>query len=153
MKKLIHRYLDDHFCVKGDKIIYTKKQLAVRSDSLVYELNKVFELTKKQLKWYVKSWVWGQNKSFNFNLYWTPPISKYSWSTMPVIRSIYANIVAQELVRVQPMEMPSQFVNREFIYEEAQRVATEERQRYSIGVDPVIENPQIVLGRLLLDED
>lgn len=106
MKKLIHNYLSKCFFIDGNDIYRLKQKRTLSSTALVEELSEVFGMTKKQLKWYVKSWVLRESKSFPFNRYWTPPKSKFSFF-FPLAKKIAAQTIDMDLVSVQPLGAPS----------------------------------------------
>ena len=70
MRKLIHGYLSNCFIVTKNSIIRIDDNSIITSGIMVSELIPIFGLTKKQLKWYIKSWVRKKSKSFNFNEWW-----------------------------------------------------------------------------------
>jgi hypothetical protein len=104
MKKLIHNYLSKFFFIDGNNICRIERNNILSSNALVEELDAVFGMTKKQLKWYVKSWVRKESKSFSFNRYWSPP--KFS-SFFPFVKRISAQTIGTDLVSVQPLAAPS----------------------------------------------
>lgn len=70
MKKLIHKYLSEYYYV-CDTFIYSKTiDQSMLPSRLFSELIKITGLTKKELKWYIKSWVLKQHKNFDFNTWW-----------------------------------------------------------------------------------
>ncbi len=104
MKRVIHNYLSNIFFIDGNNICRIEKNNILSSNALVEELGAVFGMTKKQLKWYVKSWIRKQSKSFSFNRYWTPPIFS---SFFPLVKRLAAQTIATDLVSVQPLAAPS----------------------------------------------
>ena len=76
MKRLIHRYLNENFYLKNGFVYKLNEpddayfHIGVMSISLALELNQVFGLARKQLKWYIKSWITSKSKNFNFKAYW-----------------------------------------------------------------------------------
>jgi hypothetical protein len=61
--------VDNKIKDKDNKVIY--------SINLVSELNEIFGLTRKQLKWYIKSWILSNNRNFDFKTYWAFKFSVY----------------------------------------------------------------------------
>ena len=120
MKKLIHRYLTENYRILGNRV-YTDKAYSLSSSSFVIELEKVFGLTKKELKWYVKSWIRKQNRNFYFNLWWSPPtyFKPVAWSLRGFGRTI-----GEDLVSIQPLDHPT----GQLFYMD-----------YMFGIDPVNE--------------
>ncbi len=108
MKRLIHNYLTQNFIVKDGEIVnknasnsfslnYSKSQF-----SLCFELEKIFNLKRKEIKWYVKSWCYKQNKGFNFDYFWRPrPLGNKN------INSRFYQPIPNHLVPVQPMLAPT----------------------------------------------
>jgi hypothetical protein len=107
MKKLIHRYLNENFFIKKDVIRYSSTPWSVSSDILIKDLNKVFDLSKKELKWLVKSWVRKQNRNFDFNDWWTPKINTCDNLFMPFVTRVVSSTIVEDLIPVQPMEGPT----------------------------------------------
>jgi hypothetical protein len=70
MKKLIHNYLSDRFYIESEFIHDISSNSQVFSLNLTIELETVFGLKRKQLKWYIKSWAKKQKKGFDFNFWW-----------------------------------------------------------------------------------
>jgi len=108
MRKLIHKYLSQNFCIVNGQVLSTSsfptREIVIFAGGLTDELITVFGLTKKELKWYVKSWIKGQSKSFNFNRWWKPPFGDIAF---PMIRQISSVSIGTHLIEVQPMPMPS----------------------------------------------
>ena len=113
MKKLIHRYLNENFYVKGNCLYSYNKKISycLSSFTLIDELEKVFSMNKPQLKWFVKSWIHQQNKGFPFRSFWTPKPTGFDNIAFPLVRRVFAQTVGQELVSVQPLAAPSGFLN------------------------------------------
>lgn len=82
MKKLIHRYLNEYFYIKGD-VIYGREESESHSNSFFFigNLSFIFGLNRNELKWYVKSWIKTKSKSFEFSTWWTPVYKKYEYSS------------------------------------------------------------------------
>lgn len=70
MKKLIHGYLSSCFYLKGGKLYKTTNQI-LNSKELTNNLTLIFGLTRKELKWYIKSWFKKQDKSIDYNKWWS----------------------------------------------------------------------------------
>ena len=70
MKKLIFRYLNENYGWKYDALILLQPKELVHFRNLIKDLTTVFGLTKKQTKWYVKSWVKKTNSRVDFNTLW-----------------------------------------------------------------------------------
>jgi len=120
MKKLIHKYLSDNYHVDNNYILLTSSEYKMRvtSDMLAQHVGVIFNLTKKQLKWYVKSWLANVNPRFKLNDYWATP-KAISWKNIkfPKIRRVYPRTIASDLVSVQPMEGPTgQLFYMDFVY-------------------------------------
>ena len=107
MKKLVHRYLSETFFVKKDGFRYFSKPWYISSDDLIEDLNKIFDLNKKELKWLVKSWVRKQNVEFNFNNWWTPKINSLPQMFLPMVRRTVSSTLVENLISVQPMDAPT----------------------------------------------
>jgi hypothetical protein len=107
MKKLIHRYLNENFFIEKDIIKYSSTPWSVSSDILIKDLNKVFDLGKKELKWLVKSWVRKQNRNFDFNDWWTPKINNFDNLFMPFVRRVVSSTIVEDIISVGPMEGPT----------------------------------------------
>jgi hypothetical protein len=112
MKNLIHKYLNEFYHIKGDHILNLKSDNDISSYIMVFHLGKIFDLNKKELKWYVKSWVKKQSKGFDFNKWWTPP--KYG-VYFPMVKKIAARTIGTDLVQVQPMGAPTGYVYAPYI--------------------------------------
>jgi len=70
MKKIIYRYINTSgYRIVNDKIV-NGDDVIIDSNKLIKELILVFCLSKKELKWYLKSWVKSKSKNFNFNKWW-----------------------------------------------------------------------------------
>ena len=72
MKKLIFNYLTQSYKIDGDIIIKNSLtgKIHVFPSYISNDLEKIFALNRKQLKWYIKSWIHSKNKGYNFNKYW-----------------------------------------------------------------------------------
>lgn len=71
MNKLIKKYLNSFFLVENQSRLLIKKGRGVIScDELINELKLIFNLSRKQLKYFIKSWCLKNNKSFNFKAWW-----------------------------------------------------------------------------------
>lgn len=68
MKKLIFRYLFENYYWHKNKLWSSPEERAT-VHSISDDLITVFGLTKKQTKWYIKSWC-KRNPRFNFNDAW-----------------------------------------------------------------------------------
>lgn len=77
MKKLIHKYLDKNYGWEFDALIFLQPKEFTNFRILIKDLNTVFSLTKKQTKWYIKSWVKKTNSRVNFNKLWNDSIHIY----------------------------------------------------------------------------
>ena len=127
MKKLIHKYLSENFFV-SDNAIYslgvpiTKLSRydvlygidydnRIDSNKLAKEVGLIFGFTKKQLKWYFKSWINTVAPSFNVNHYWATPKAqkkvKFKGIHFPMIRRVHSRTISSDLVSVQPMQGPT----------------------------------------------
>ena len=106
MKKLIHKYLDGYFEIVDNKIRRRSKYNNFDLPSWLFlrDLEKIFALDRKSLKWYIKSWVKKHSKSFPFKDWWTPP--KYN-VYLPLVKKIAARTIGADLVDVQPMGEPN----------------------------------------------
>lgn len=140
MKKLIHRYLSEHFHIVENKVrrqqLYNDFDLP--SYVLIKELETIFSLDKKGLKWYIKSWIKTNTKAFNFNDWWTPKYDKGKY--FPFVQQVAARTIGLDLVDVQPMEGP----RGELVYLNYQyRGGVDAGYVYSPFI-PVMETPQIV---------
>lgn len=124
MKRLIHKYLSTYYKVKNNQICIIDYDVIKSSPNLIFELEKIFALQKKQLKWYVKSWTLKQNRHFRFNDYWNPPVRKlFDTITFPIIRRVQPALMSRELGIVQPMGMPSgRLFHLDFDVQEIDRV-------------------------------
>jgi hypothetical protein len=124
MKKLIHRYLSETFFIEKGKIKAFLNPWSVSSDILIKDLNNIFDLNKKELKWWVKSWVRKQNRNFDFNDWWTPKINHLGNIFMPFVSRVAASTIGEDLIPVQPMEGPT----GQLLYMEYQ---------YTASIDPI----------------
>jgi hypothetical protein len=79
VKKLIHKYLNSNFSIKDGSLIDNNSSY-FKSTRLSQALTLIFGLTHKQLKWYIKSWVKKQDKSFDFNKWWSKKTFNYTWT-------------------------------------------------------------------------
>ena len=74
MKQLIHNYLSEYFYISKERFPCIKPYGTEMYLFNVYTLSrmlvKIFDLTHKQIKWYVKSWCKKQDRGFNFRRYW-----------------------------------------------------------------------------------
>lgn len=143
MKKLIHKYLSEYYYIKENEILNLKSDNDVTSYIMVLHLGKIFDLNKKELKWYVKSWIKKQSKGFDFNRWWTPP--KYN-IYIPLAKKIAARTISTDLVNVQPMEGP----RGELLYINHQYGGMDAGYVYAPYI-PVIETPQIELDHATPD--
>jgi hypothetical protein len=110
--KLIYKYLSANFILNLGKIVPAWKAnqpYYYEVDNLIEELSQVFCLTKKQLKYYIKGWALKQNRNFDFNEWWCPAkedIDVFGKLTFPIVRQVFSRILGNDLVAVQPLEMP-----------------------------------------------
>ena len=117
MTRFIFKYLSAHFILKFGKIVPANKlhPYYYEIDNLIAELSKVFGLTRKQLKYYIKGWILKQDRNFDFKEYWvskpveTPDYDEDAFGNIafPIIQRVAARTIANDLVAVQPMDMPS----------------------------------------------
>jgi hypothetical protein len=109
MKKLIHRYLTENYRMIGNRGPFRNEpfSMLLGSSSIIADLEKVFGLTKKELKWYVKSWFRNQNRNFDFNDWWTPKTNHLGNIFIPFVSRVVASTIGEDLIPVQPMEGPT----------------------------------------------
>lgn len=119
MKRLIHKYLDRYYHVEKDSV-YTNEKVYRSSNWLCLELTMIFNLSRKQLKWYIKSWCKKKRKSFNFIKYW-----KYKFDfVLPPIGILHTSLVGCDPVAIEPMAVPSgQLFYLDYGYNEMQNDA------------------------------
>lgn len=92
MKELIFKYLNENYFIRDGyviskfldiysmvEIIYTNPNNF--SSYKIKQSSKLFDITEKQLKWYVKSWVRMHSKSFDFNRFWN---SHWHYTIKPI---------------------------------------------------------------------
>jgi hypothetical protein len=82
MKRVIHKYLDRAYRINNGFIqeLSNSKYIIIYSDEIIKNLELIFPLTPKQLKWYIKSWTFRQSKNFNFKYWWSKKITPYIYS-------------------------------------------------------------------------
>lgn len=107
MKKLIHKYLNQTFFVEKCKIKCFSNHWFVSSKDLIEDLNKIFDLNKKELKWWVKSWVRKQSKGFDFNRWWAPKVISFDTIFMPFVTRVMSSTIVSDIISVQPMGEPT----------------------------------------------
>lgn len=132
MKKLIHGYLSIRFILNKEHVLLISKEkdIVVHRYFLLREMNKVFNLTEKQCKWYLKSWMLKQNKGFDFNEFWN-----FNFDVFPMLTfSKNARMISSELVEVRPLGPPTCF-------------------NYMIGVDPCYEGRDVATEVMVLMND
>ena len=143
MKKLIHKYLSEYFHIVENKVRRNQKynNFDLPSYVIVNELEKIFGLNKKELKWYVKSWVKTNTKSFSFNTWWTPTYPTFD-GLFPTIQRVVERTIGMDLVQVEPMEGPRgvlHYMNYQY-----------DGYVYAPYI-PVVETPQIELDHVTPD--
>lgn len=109
MKKHIHRYLETSFYFKKGKLFAYRDDCLTNMKNLTKELEKVFELKQKQLKWYIKSWFKKHNK--DFESYWSMRNFWFDFFmydiAFPKMRNVLPQMSFMErLTRVEPMKTP-----------------------------------------------
>ena len=129
MKKLIHSYLNQHYSIRKNHLCTS---VGIKTNyELVRDLSQVFALNRKQLKWYIKSWILCKSKSFNFNKFWRPYFIGFDSIRLPIIRQQFATTIASDLVTVQPMQAPSIIFNdlifNDLIYDGGQIIGVSSR--------------------------
>lgn len=70
MKKLIYRYLNETYNWDDGRVWVKLNDRIISVCSMSEDLSKVFGLTRKETKWYLKGWHKKTNKSFLFNRAW-----------------------------------------------------------------------------------
>lgn len=139
MKKLIHKYLDEYFEIVNNKIrrrsTYNRPNFDLPSWLFLRELEKIFALDRKGLKWFIKSWVKKHSKSFPFKDWWTPP--KYN-VYLPLAKKITARTIGADLVDVQPMGEPNNV-----LFHMEQTVGMDAGYVYAPYI-PVMQTPPVV---------
>lgn len=148
MKKLIHKYLSEYFHIVNNKVRRQQKynDLDLPSYVLIKELEKIFGLDKKGLKWYVKSWIKANSNSFRFNDWWTPKYSRFT-TYFPLAQKIAARTISADLVNVQPMDGP----RGELVYLNYQYRGGMDAGYIYAPYIPVMETPQIELDHVTPD--
>ena len=116
MKKLIHDYLSNvYFLHDNCRINKISDTLSSHASIIIRELSLVFGLNKKQLKWYIKSWILKQNRNFEFNIFWSQIISTKWSSELAQDLQAFHNIDAEaELIALLSQEISNE-IDREII--------------------------------------
>lgn len=108
----------------GNRGPFRNEQFSMKlgPSSIIADLEKVFGLTIKELKWYLKSWIRKQSRNFDFNDWWTHTSIILNW--IPIVRSAITSTISQDLVAVEPMSGPT----GQLLYMDYQ---------YTASVDPI----------------
>jgi len=117
VKKLIHSYLSSRIIQAKGRIYYAHYEIEciVSSNCLTTELSLIFGLNKKQLKWYVKSWVLKQNRNFDFNKFWIPKlIATWSPESIQDLQAFHGIDVEAELTALLAQEIANE-IDRDII--------------------------------------
>jgi hypothetical protein len=101
--KIITNYLDNNYSIREGRVVIDDSDVERSGPNLIMELETVFAMNKRELYPHAKHWAYKKDKKFRFNEYWQTRVLEF---TMPIIRSIRPQMVAMELVSVQPMEVP-----------------------------------------------
>lgn len=167
MKKLIHDFLNSNFSVKINLVI-GENGVPCRSNKVSQTLTLVFAYSRKELKWYIKSWIKKQDKSFDFNKWWSKTTFNVTCSH-EIVQDIYGiDVLAQELA----LEIDTQIIRDLFRFENniafplirrvaAQTIGLVSVQSlpapsglppfldYQYGIDPVDNNQGYVFERYI----
>jgi hypothetical protein len=126
MKYLIYKYLDRNFIIKEGKVYDTNDYVYYGPRGVIDILNKVFNLTKKQLKPYIRDWIRTKDRSFDFKLFWT----YVEYVFPPIVALVFSRTISADLVRVEPMEQPrAQLFYLDYTYERPVIEYTERHNR------------------------
>ena len=149
MKKLIHKYLSEYYCLVIHKTFVDRRPRIVIVDKqrgfftsrmrLSGELSKIFGFTEKQLKWYIKSWCWKQDKAFNFKDFWWFPKVQKKWKfnfKLPHITTYRPLMMGQDLISVDPMGNPSSMLFYVNYYTTSQGIEPIYQSTYTRSIRP-----------------
>ena len=101
MKKIIHQYLTYNYLIKCGNLQNINGNYVPKNE-LVNELIKIFGITEKDIKWYIKSWSIKQRKNFDFKNFWGGNLF-----FLPIVNRRFGRLLATDLVRVEPIGGPS----------------------------------------------
>ena len=113
MKKYVRLYLDRYYEIDtselGNDGIYEKLdtrefRTPIYKTILVKRLNLIFSLSEELLTEIVNEWGKEIKPDVDLEFYWTPLAGWF-----PTLKKVTVGTISNELVAVQPMEMPSDF--------------------------------------------
>ena len=116
MTKYILKYLDTNFYVK-ENVVYTCADTIILSTTLSKELELIFGLKRKVLKFFIKKWLLSKNANFPFKRYWNITVKPNTFNSEMIqdLQGYYGiDIVAEleaTLVREIEAEIRSNVMN------------------------------------------
>ena len=114
MKRLIHRYLNENYGWKYGALILLQPKEFVNFRNIIKDLITVFGLTKKQTKWYLKSWVRKTNSKVDFNTLWRNATFILTATWVPVAGIEHGLDIESELTTMLS-EQIAQEIDREIL--------------------------------------
>lgn len=143
MKKYIVGYLTENYYLDKSEIgnagIYAfdderQWKVPVNAKKLIEEVVTLFGYSFTRTKWLIHNWAKSQKPDYCLKFYWTSHEIVINFA-MPIVRSVMASTIGQDLVIVQPPKGPS-------IWE-----LDHPTPNYILATDPVNENPNITIAK------
>jgi hypothetical protein len=150
MKKYIVKYLTENYFLDksqlGNAGIYSFEdtrewKVPVDAKKLIEEVVTLFGYSFTRTKWLIHAWAKKQKPDHCLNFYWTSHEVNFA---MPIVRSVMASTVGQDLVAVQPLNGPTgHLFYLDYQYGEIDHPTP----NYILAADPVDENPNIAIAK------
>jgi hypothetical protein len=128
MEKFIYKYLTENFYVSTSEVgndgIYKvedarRHKTPIYGDKLVKEIVTVFGLDNEESKNIINIWAKEQKPDIDLIFYWATEEDIFDSITMPVVNRVFAQTLAQDLVPVKPLSLPTgTLMYLDFIYSE-----------------------------------
>lgn len=118
-------------------------KVPVNAKKLIEEIVTLFGYSFTRTKWLIHDWTKEQKPDFCLKFYWKSHEIDYNFAT-PIVRSVMASTVGQDLVAVQPLNGPTgQLFYMDYQHGELDHPTP----NYILAVDPVNENLNIAIAK------
>jgi hypothetical protein len=132
MRKYIHKHLDEKYYVANSPVgnygIYLltdkndENKYPEYGDNIINEIVTIFSIEKEEAKLEIHLWAHKKNDDVDLEFYWKNNATPLNIGNLifPIVQRISARTIANDLVPVQPMSMPTMdLCYIDFVYNES----------------------------------